>query len=139
MRRKAKLITFNGKTQTFWEWARETGISRNILYARIRRSCAPERIFAPVQYRQGRKTIPAIRSGYLKPKQSYGNRDSRSSEIFALIQQRPGISTGEIATATKASYAHTRKYAKLLEAEGKIYGVRNGVDNRHPKRWYVSG
>lgn len=46
-KRNNRNITRNGKTQTLTEWARETGVSRDTIRARIKRGCPIDKLFIP--------------------------------------------------------------------------------------------
>ncbi len=48
-KRTSKTITYNNKTQTIAEWARETGLNKKMLYARASRGWTPNHIFTPSQ------------------------------------------------------------------------------------------
>lgn len=48
-----KLLTYNGKTQSAKEWARELGVSRGTLRARIKKGYPPEKVFSPLHVTRG--------------------------------------------------------------------------------------
>lgn len=48
-------ITFYGKTHTYAEWSRITGIPSSTLYNRVQAGCSPEQILSKTYHRNGRK------------------------------------------------------------------------------------
>lgn len=49
-RRNARLITFQGRTETAHAWSKITGLPSRTIYSRLRAGLPPERILDPVRY-----------------------------------------------------------------------------------------